>query len=97
MANDLIVDALRNDGNASKPEQIKRLNPWKKKKKKMTMIMMMMTSEVGTSVSFLEMCWYSFIQGHVYKHFGINSAIPARLTGIFPWLDYECRNLNNVQ
>ena len=42
-----IVDALRNDGNASMSEQVKRPNPWKKKKKKkkkmMMMMMMMMT------------------------------------------------------
>jgi len=25
-----IVDAPRNDGNASMPEQVKRLNPWRK-------------------------------------------------------------------
>ena len=47
-----ILDALRNDGNASMPEQVKRPNPFKKKKKKeeeekkkkkkMMMIMMMM-------------------------------------------------------
>ena len=36
-----IVDDLRNDGNASMPEQVKRPNPWKKKK--MMMIMMMMS------------------------------------------------------
>jgi hypothetical protein len=29
-----IVDAPRNDGNASMPEQVKRPKPWKKKKKK---------------------------------------------------------------
>ena len=29
-----IVDALRKDGNASMPEQVKRPNVWKKKKKK---------------------------------------------------------------
>ena len=27
-----IMDALRNDGNASMPEQVERPNPWKKKK-----------------------------------------------------------------
>ena len=37
-----IVDALRNDGNASIPEQVKRSNPWKKKKKKKKKMMMMM-------------------------------------------------------
>ena len=37
-----IVDDLRNDGNASMPEQVKRPNPWKKKKKTMMMMMMMM-------------------------------------------------------
>ena len=40
-----IVDALGNDGNASMPEQVKRLNPLrkkKKKKKKKKMMMMMM-------------------------------------------------------
>ena len=36
------VDDLRNDGNASMPEQVKRPNPWKKKKKTMMMMMMMM-------------------------------------------------------
>ena len=33
-----IVDAPRNDGNASMPEQVKRPNPWRK----MMMMMMMM-------------------------------------------------------
>ena len=32
---EVIVDALGNDGNASMPEQVKRPNPWKKKKKMM--------------------------------------------------------------
>jgi len=32
------VDAQRNDGNASMPEQVKRTNPWRK----MMMMMMMM-------------------------------------------------------
>ena len=36
-----IVDALGNDGNASMPEQVKRLNPWIK----MMMMMMMMNSQ----------------------------------------------------
>jgi hypothetical protein len=27
----VIVDDVRNDGNASMPEQVKRPNPWKKK------------------------------------------------------------------
>jgi len=33
-----LVDALGNEGNASMPEQVKRLNPWRK----MMMMMMMM-------------------------------------------------------
>ena len=37
-----IVDDLRNDGNASMPEQVKGPNTWKKKKKKKMMMMMMM-------------------------------------------------------
>ena len=31
LAEEEIVDALRNDGNASVPEQLKRPNAWKKK------------------------------------------------------------------
>jgi len=34
-----IVDALGNDGNASKPEQVNRPNPWRKMLMMMTMIM----------------------------------------------------------
>jgi hypothetical protein len=45
----VIGDAPGKDGNASMPEQIKRLNPWRrrrrKKKKKM---MMMMTTKTTT-------------------------------------------------
>jgi hypothetical protein len=38
-----IVDAPRNDGNASMPEQVKRPNPWMVMMKKMMMMMMMTT------------------------------------------------------
>ena len=41
-----IVDALGNDGNASMPEQVIRLNPWKKKKKKKKKKKMMMMNSL---------------------------------------------------
>ena len=37
-----IVDALRNDGSASMPEQVKRPNPWKVMMMMITMMMIIM-------------------------------------------------------
>jgi len=40
-----IVDAVRNHGNASLPEQVKRPNPWRKMMMKMMVMMMMMIKD----------------------------------------------------